>query len=54
MDVEILNMEGKIISVTSCSGRDSYTFDLSGQPRGSYFIRITTAEGTAIRKIIVN
>ncbi|MCX6303419.1 MAG: BACON domain-containing carbohydrate-binding protein [Bacteroidetes bacterium] len=53
MEVEVVNMEGKIISVSNCSGKDSYTFDLSDQPRGNYFLRITTAEGTAVRKVVV-
>jgi hypothetical protein len=53
MDVEVVNMLGEVISVTNCSGKNSYMFDLSGQPRGNYFLRIITAAGTSIRKIIV-
>jgi hypothetical protein len=53
MEVEVVNMEGKIIQVASCTGKESYTFDLSGQPKGNYFLRITTTDGTSIRKVVV-
>ncbi|MEI7898376.1 MAG: BACON domain-containing carbohydrate-binding protein [bacterium] len=54
MEITIITMEGKIVSVTNCSGRDSYTFDLSDKPRGNYVVRIKTAEGTSTRKIIID
>ena len=53
MDVEVVNMEGKVVSVVNCSGKDSYTFDLSDQPRGSYILRIITSDGAVIRKIVL-
>jgi hypothetical protein len=53
MEVEVVNMEGKVIEVVNCNGKESYTFDLSGQPKGNYFLRIITAEGTAIRKVVI-
>lgn len=53
MDVEVLTMDGKAISKVNCTGRYTYTFDLSAQPRGSYLVRIVTAEGTALRTVIM-
>lgn len=53
MDIEVVTMEGKVILVANCTGRDTYTFNVSDQPRGSYLVRIITTEGTAVRKIIV-
>ena len=53
MDVEVVTIDGKIVSATNCSGKSSYIFDLSSQPKGIYFVRIITMEGTSIRKIIV-
>lgn len=53
MDVEVADIDGKIVSVTHSSGKDSYDFDLSGRPAGKYIVRITTADGAVLKKIIV-
>ena len=53
MDVELVTMNGEILRVTNCSGKDSYIFDLSDQPRGHYLVRIITKEGRSVRKILV-
>jgi len=53
MTVIITDIHGKEISRVECSGKVRYTFDLTGQARGSYLVRITTGETTFIRKIIV-
>jgi len=53
MDVEVLTADGRIIDVMTCSGKDSYTVDLTSHPRGSYLLRITSAEGTIVRKIVL-
>jgi hypothetical protein len=53
MDIEVVTLDGKVVNTTKCSGKDKYTFDISDQPTGSYLVRIITAEGTSVRKIIV-
>ncbi len=53
MKVEVVTLEGKVISVTNCSTKDSYSFNLSGQPKGNYFVRIITDDGTSLKKIII-
>ena len=54
MDVEVVSLDGKVVLTASCAGKDSYTFDLSGQAKGVYLLKIITAEGTEIRKIILD
>ncbi len=54
MDVEVVNLDGKVVLTASCAGKDSYTFDLSGQAKGVYLLKIITGEGTEIRKIILD
>jgi hypothetical protein len=53
MKVEVISLEGKIIEVTDCTGQNRYSFDISGQAKGSYFVRIITEEGTTLRKIVL-
>jgi hypothetical protein len=54
MDVEVYSMSGKRIAAVKCSGKDSYSFDLSDQAKGNYMLRISTLEGTSVRKIVVD
>ena len=53
MEVELVNLEGTVISKRICAGKDSYQFDLSDQPKGNYFVRISTKEGVITRKVVV-
>ncbi|MCX6278932.1 MAG: S8 family serine peptidase [Bacteroidetes bacterium] len=53
MEVQVLAMDGKVISTSKCADMDTYTFDLSGQPKGNYLVRIMTTEGTSTRKVII-
>jgi hypothetical protein len=53
MTVSITDIHGKEIMRTECSGKERYTFDLTGHARGSYLVRIMTGETTFVRKIIV-
>jgi hypothetical protein len=53
MDVELFTMDGKSLKTAHFSGSDSYSFDFSDKPKGSYLIRIATLDGTTMRKIVV-
>jgi subtilisin family serine protease len=53
MEVQVLTMDGKVISTSKCADMETYTFDLSGQPKGNYLVRMMTTEGTSTRKVII-
>ncbi|MEI6062249.1 MAG: BACON domain-containing carbohydrate-binding protein [Bacteroidota bacterium] len=44
MKVSIINPEGKIIYTRKCTGESAYTFNLTGNYAGIYFIKIETDE----------
>lgn len=53
MTVIITDVHGKEIKTIECRGKEGYSFDLSSQPKGAYFLRITTGKSTVVSKIIV-
>ena len=53
MIVRIIDIQGKEIKTIECNGKERYSFDLSGQAKGNYLVRITTGENSFVRKIIL-
>jgi hypothetical protein len=49
--VEVLNATGRVISRSGNNGNASLTLDLSGQPEGFYLLRLSGAEGVAVRRV---
>ncbi len=50
--VEIVNINGQVISQLSQSSGNTITMDISGQPAGLYFVRTYTNKSSYIHKII--
>ncbi|HET6992815.1 MAG TPA: T9SS type A sorting domain-containing protein, partial [Bacteroidia bacterium] len=50
-EITVFDLPGKQIYESSYAGK-SGTVDLSAQPDGIYFLKIKTADGITIRKII--
>jgi len=50
--VEVLDATGRVISRSGNSGNASLTLDLSGQPAGFYLLRLSGAEGVAVRRVV--
>jgi hypothetical protein len=50
--VEVLDATGRVISRSGNSGSASLTIDLSGQPAGFYLLRLSGAEGVAVRRVV--
>ena len=53
MEVSVMDISGKKISERACSGADEYTFDISQEPKGYYFIRINSGNTTQVRRIVL-
>ncbi len=47
------NAEEKTILTRECRGSDSYTFNLSREPKGIYFMKIESEAKTHLLKILV-
>ncbi|MBP3762751.1 MAG: T9SS type A sorting domain-containing protein [Bacteroidales bacterium] len=52
MRVEVLDLQGRVREAQHVDGH-RMALDLSGYAQGTYFVRITGAEGTAVRKLVV-
>lgn len=53
-EVKLFDMTGKSIAVKRLQkNENSQTFDLSNQPRGTYMLKIKTAEGNEVTKKII-
>lgn len=52
-EVTVSDMSGKQILSRTCSGSSECSFDLSGEPGGYYFIRVSQGTTTEVRRIIV-
>jgi hypothetical protein len=53
MQVSVLDMSGKNIITKLCSGADDYTFDISQQPKGFYFVRLNSENTTLVKRIVL-
>ncbi len=53
MDIEVITLEGQVVASLTCAGKDKYPIDLSALPRGTYLLRINSAEGLLLRKIVL-
>ena len=51
--VSIMDMSGKNILSRICTGTKEYRFDLSGEPKGEYLVRITIGSRSAVKRISV-
>lgn len=50
--VSIIDQSGRVAGTWKMEG-SSLSIDLSGMARGAYYVRLTTADNTAVRKLIV-
>lgn len=50
--IEILNLNGQVIKYKKINS-ENYSFDLSNQKKGVYFVRLTTNNNTFVRKLII-
>ena len=53
MEVTILDYLGKTIYLKKCSGSKRYSFDLSGAPKGCYFVKIRSDHDLMIVKLTI-
>ena len=51
--VSIMDMSGKNILSRICTGTKEYRFDLSGESKGEYLVRITIGSRSAVKRISV-
>ncbi|MCX6306354.1 MAG: T9SS type A sorting domain-containing protein [Bacteroidetes bacterium] len=53
LEVSVMDISGKKILSRVCSGSEEYTFDISREPKGYYFIRIISGNSTQVRRIVL-
>ncbi len=53
IEVSILDISGKIITTANVTESGEMDFDLSSASRGYYFVRIKTATGTTVKRIVI-
>lgn len=53
LEVSIMDISGKNILSRTCYGSDEYTFDISQEHKGLYFIRIDSGNTTLVRRIVL-
>jgi hypothetical protein len=51
--VEVLTVKGERIMLRDMAGEQTCTLDLGGLAKGIYIVQVTTAQGTAARKLAV-
>jgi len=54
IDVKIINMLGEVVAENSDNAQRKFSFDLSGQSNGMYFVKVETVNGSAIKKALLN
>ena len=52
-EVTIMDLSGKNILSRVCSGATEYSFDLSPEPTGNYFMRINIGGNSTVRRIVL-
>jgi plastocyanin len=53
-EISLIDISGKTILKRTTNGSGEITFDLSGSPKGYYFVRLSSAGGTIVRRIIID
>lgn len=53
LTVSMMDISGKTIFTRVCSGSEEYSFDISREPKGYYFIRINSEKATQARRIVL-
>jgi hypothetical protein len=53
LGISVYDISGKNIQNRVCTGEEIYSFDLTGQPGGFYFVRIQAGESTYTRRIML-
>jgi plastocyanin len=53
LEISVLDISGKKILSRTCSDANEYTFDISGESRGYYFIRINSENASYVRRIVL-
>ncbi|MEI6684118.1 MAG: BACON domain-containing carbohydrate-binding protein [Bacteroidota bacterium] len=51
--INILDINGKCILSRNCSGAREYSFDLSGEVKGTYFVHITMAGQEVVKRLVL-
>ena len=56
MEIRVVDVLGRTITALKKQGQTSgtYTFDLSAQPAGIYFVQLITANGVVTRKVVLD
>ena len=52
-EVSVMDISGKNILSRNCYGSTEYTFDISREPKGIYFIRIKSDSNSQIKRIVL-
>jgi hypothetical protein len=53
IELQVMDLTGRIIFQTSISSQDKTEIDLTDQPKGMYFVRVKSAEGLFTEKIVI-
>ena len=53
LEITIVDYTGKLIQSRSCSGERKYSFDMTREPKGCYFVRIKAAGELLVKKLVI-
>ncbi|MCX6268475.1 MAG: T9SS type A sorting domain-containing protein [Bacteroidetes bacterium] len=53
LEISVMNISGEKISSRVCSGSEEYSFDISMEPKGLYFIRISSGNSLLVKRIVL-
>ena len=51
IEISVLDISGKLILSRICADSEEYSFDISGQPKGLYFIRISSEKASQVVRL---